>query len=105
VSAANIVVMRTPANKKRNEEMIMKYFAAICLLAAPLAMSVAPTAAEAGYNNGHRDGYRCHFVKKAVWRHGRKRAKLVKVCKKRPTFARRNARKHSQHRKHNRRWR
>jgi hypothetical protein len=77
--------------------MIMKYFAAVCLLAAPLAMSVAPTAAEAGY----RDGYRCHFVKKAVWSHGRKRAKLVRVCNKRPKFTRRNHRKHSHFRKYN----
>jgi hypothetical protein len=69
-------------NKKQDVEMIMKYFVAMCLLAAPLAMSVAPTPAEAGY----RDHYRCHFVKKTVWRFGKKRVKLVKVCKQ-PRFA------------------
>jgi len=61
----------------------MKYFVALCLLAAPLAMSAAPTAAEAGF----RDHYRCHYVKRTVWRFGRKRAKLVKVCKQRPRLA------------------
>jgi len=57
--------------------MIMKYFAAMCLLAVPLAMSVAPTPAEAGY----RDHYRCHFVKKTVWSFGKKRVKLIRVCR------------------------
>ncbi len=56
----------------------MKYFAVMCLLAAPLAMSVAPTAAEAGYrSHGH---VQCHWVKKKTWRHGHKRVHFVKVC-------------------------
>jgi hypothetical protein len=59
------------------EEMIMKYFVAMALLAAPLAMAAAPSPAEAG----PRDGYRCHMVKKAVWKFGKKRTKWVKVCK------------------------
>jgi hypothetical protein len=64
-------------------EMIMKYFIAMCLLAAPLAISVAPTSAEAGY----RDHARCHFVKKTVWvKYGKKRTKWVRVCNKRPRF-------------------
>lgn len=74
----------------------MKYFAALCLLALPLAVSVAPSSAEAGY----RDNGRCHFVKKAQWRHGKKRVKLVKVCGKRAKFAQRR----HDHR-HDRRWR
>ena len=44
----------------------MKYFVAMALLAAPLAMAAAPTPAEAG----HRDGMRCHMVKKTVWKFG-----------------------------------
>jgi hypothetical protein len=67
--------------------MIMKYFVAMCLLAAPLAMSVAPTAAEAGFRDG---GYRCHFVKKKVWRFGRKHTRLVRVCHKIPRHHRRH---------------
>jgi hypothetical protein len=59
--------------------MIMKYFAAMCLLAAPLALAVAPTSAEAGY----RDHGRCHWVKKTSWKHGHKRVHFVKVCKRR----------------------
>jgi hypothetical protein len=59
--------------------MIMKYFAAMCLLAAPVAfMSVAPTSAEAGYH-GKRH-VQCHWVKKKTWRHGKKRVRFVKVC-------------------------
>jgi hypothetical protein len=59
--------------------MIMKYFALIALLAAPLAMATAPTSADAA----PRDGYRCHMVKKTVWSWGKKRTKWVKVCKQR----------------------
>jgi hypothetical protein len=55
--------------------MIMKYFVAMALLAAPLAMAAAP--AEAGY----RDGMRCHVVKKTVWKFGHRKTKWVKVCK------------------------
>jgi hypothetical protein len=51
----------------------------MCLLAAPLAMSVAPTPAEAGY----RDHVRCHWVKKTTFRHGHKHVRFVKVCKRR----------------------
>lgn len=65
------------------KEMIMKYFVAMCLLAVPLAISVAPTPAEAGF----RDHFRCHFVKKAVWNFGKKRTKWVRVCHKRPRMA------------------
>ncbi len=54
----------------------MKYFVAMCLLALPLAMSAAPTPAEAGV----RDFFRCHFVKKTTWNHGRKRTHWIKVC-------------------------
>lgn len=59
--------------------MIVKYFVAMCLLAAPLAMSVAPTPAEAGYH-AHAS---CHWVKKTTWRHGHKHVRFVKVCKQR----------------------
>ncbi len=55
----------------------MKYFVALCLLAAPLAMSVAPTPAEAGY----RDGFRCHWVKTTNFRFGKRHVKWVKVCR------------------------
>ena len=55
----------------------MKYFLAMALLAAPLAMAAAPTPAEAG----HRDGARCHMVKKTVWKWGKKRTNWVKVCR------------------------
>jgi hypothetical protein len=68
---------------KQVKEMIMKYFAAMCLLAAPLAMAAAPTSAEAGV----RDHFRCHFVKKSVWKHGHRRSKWVRVCNKRPRFS------------------
>jgi len=54
----------------------MKYFVAMCLLALPIAMSAAPTPAEAGF----RDAYRCHFVKKTSWHYGKKRTHWVKVC-------------------------
>lgn len=54
----------------------MKYFVAMCLLAAPLAMSVAPTPAEAGF----RDNFRCHWVKKTSWKHGHRHSKWVRVC-------------------------
>ena len=57
----------------------MKYLVAMCLLAVPLAMSAAPTPAEAGF----RDGFRCHIVKKSTWVHGRKRVRWVRVCNKR----------------------
>lgn len=57
----------------------MKYFVAMALLAAPLAMAAAPTPAEA-YKG---DGVRCHLVKKTVWKWGKKRTKWVKVCHKR----------------------
>jgi hypothetical protein len=73
--------------REQVKEMIMKYFAAMCLLAAPLAMAVAPTSAEAGF----RDHYRCHFVKRSVWSHGKKRVKWVRVCK---------GPKHFNHRRH-----
>ena len=62
---------------KKHEEMMMKYFIAMALLAAPLAMAAAPTPAEAGY----RDGARCHLVKKTVWKWGKKRTKWVQVCR------------------------
>jgi hypothetical protein len=58
--------------------MMMKFFVAMALLAAPLAMAAAPTPAEAG----HRDGMRCHMVKKTVWKWGKKRTKWVQVCRK-----------------------
>jgi Ni/Co efflux regulator RcnB len=58
--------------------MIMKYFVAMCLLAAPLAMSVA-TPAEAGF----RDHVRCHWVRKTTWRHGHKHTRWVKACRER----------------------
>ena len=64
---------------KKNEEMMMKYLIAMAVLAAPLAMAAAPTPAEAG----HRDGMRCHLVKKTVWKWGKKRTKWVQVCKQR----------------------
>ena len=54
----------------------MKYFVALCLLAAPLAMSAAPTPAEAGF----RDGGRCHWVRKTNFRFGKRHVKWVKVC-------------------------
>ncbi len=68
----------------------MKYFVAMCLLAVPLAISVAPTFAEASVRGDH---FRCHFVKKAVWKHGHRRSKWVRVCHKRPRMA-------SNHRRH-----
>ena len=49
----------------------MKYFVAMAVLAAPLAMAAAPTPAEAG----HRDGVRCHMVKKTVWKWGKRSAR------------------------------
>ncbi len=55
----------------------MKYLALMALLAAPLAMATTPTSAEAG----QRDGYRCHMVKKTVWKWGKKRTKWEKVCR------------------------
>ena len=55
----------------------MKYLALMALLAAPLAMAVAPTPADAG----QRDGYRCQMVKKSVFKFGKKRTKWVKVCR------------------------
>ncbi len=57
----------------------MKYFVAMALLAAPLAMATVSTPAEAG----PRDGYRCHLVKKTVWKFGKHKTKWVKVCKQR----------------------
>jgi hypothetical protein len=57
--------------------MMMKYFVAMALLAAPLALAAAPTPAEAG----HRDGARCHIVKKSVWKFGHRKTKWVKVCR------------------------
>jgi hypothetical protein len=68
--------------------MIMKYFLAMAVLAAPLAMAAAPTPAEAG----PRDGYRCHLVKKTVWTWGKKRSKWVQVC--RPRYGHRGHRGH-----------
>lgn len=59
----------------------MKYFLAMALLAAPLAMAAAPTPAEAGYRDG---GVRCHMVKKTVWKWGKRRTKWVKVCRPAP---------------------
>jgi hypothetical protein len=70
---------RTLRRKKEatfRREMITKYFVAMCLLAIPVAMSAAPTPAEAGF----RDAFRCHFVKKTSWFHGHKRTHWVKVC-------------------------
>jgi hypothetical protein len=64
---------------KKHEEMMMKYLVAMALLAAPLAMAAAPTSAEAG----HRDGMRCHMVKKTVWKWGKRKTKWVKVCNER----------------------
>jgi len=64
----------------------MKYFVAMCLLAVPIAMSAAPTPAEAGF----KDIFRCHWVKKTSWRHGKKHSKWVRVCNK----------KHNDHRRH-----
>jgi len=55
----------------------MKYFALMALLAAPLALAAAPTPADAA----PRDGYRCHMVKKSVYKFGKKRIKWVKVCR------------------------
>jgi hypothetical protein len=40
-------------------------------------MAAAPTSADAG----QRDGYRCHMVKKTVWKWGKKRTSWVKVCR------------------------
>jgi Ni/Co efflux regulator RcnB len=64
--------------KSRNEEeeKIVKYFVAMCLLAVPFAMSAAPTPAEAG----QRNTYSCHWVKKTTWSHGHKRTRWVKKC-------------------------
>jgi hypothetical protein len=63
--------------------MIMKYFVAMCLLAAPLAaMSVAATPAEAGF----RDHVQCHWIKKTSWSHGRKHTRWVKACRERDAF-------------------
>lgn len=56
---------------------MMKYFVVMALLAAPLALASAPTPAEAG----HRDGARCHMVKKTVWKFGKRKTKWVKVCR------------------------
>jgi hypothetical protein len=66
-------------NKNTFQELIMKYFVAMCLLAAPLALSAAPAPAEAGV----RDFFRCHWVKKTTWFHGKKRTHFVKVCNRR----------------------
>ncbi len=63
---------------------MMKYFVAMCVLAAPLAMSVAPTPAEAGV----RDHVRCHWVKKTTFRHGHKHVRFVKKCSKPHYFKR-----------------
>jgi hypothetical protein len=69
--------------------MIMKYFVAMCLLAVPIAMSAVPTPAEAGV----RDIFRCHWVKKTSWRHGRRHVRFVKVCGRRhPAFNKRSHR-------------
>lgn len=54
----------------------MKYFVAMCLLAVPIAMSAAPTPAEAA----PRNAYTCHWVKKTTWFHGKKRVRFVKKC-------------------------
>jgi hypothetical protein len=62
--------------------MIMKYFVAMCLLAVPLAISATPTPAEAGF----RDHFRCHWVKKTSWWHGRKHVRWVRECGRRYTF-------------------
>lgn len=63
----------------------MKYIVAICLLTAPLAMSVAPTPAEAGVRNC----VRCQWVKKPSWRYGNRRFRWVRACNRRPAFNRR----------------
>ena len=55
----------------------MKYFALMALLAAPLALAATPSPADAA----PRDGYRCHMVKKTVFKFGKKRTKWVKVCR------------------------
>jgi hypothetical protein len=61
----------------------MKYFVAMCALAAPLAMTAAVTTpAEAGFHGKHKH-LRCHVVKKPYWRHGHKHYRFVRVCKKR----------------------
>jgi hypothetical protein len=57
--------------------MMMKYFAMMALLAAPLAMAAVPTPPDAA----PRAGYRCHMVQKTVWKFGKKRTKWVKVCR------------------------
>jgi hypothetical protein len=67
----------TAPDAAKDEEMIMKYVVALCLLAAPLALASAPTPAEAGF----RDGGRCHIVKKVTYRFGKKHVRWTKVCK------------------------
>jgi hypothetical protein len=74
---------RSSPTREKDEELIMKYFAAMCLLAAPLAIAAAPTAADAA----PRNGYSCHFVKKTVWSFHKKRSKWVRVCTQKPRFA------------------
>lgn len=73
----------------------MKYIAALAVLAVPLALSAAPTPAEAGY----RDGVRCHVVKKTVRKYGKKRVRYVKVCRKRHVAKKRHVRRDFRHMK------
>jgi len=70
-------LQRDLTQPEKHEEMIMKYLVAMALLAVPLALASAPTPAEAG----HRDGARCHMVKKTVWKFGKRKTKWVKVCR------------------------
>lgn len=75
----------------------MKYFAALALLAVPLALSAAPTPAEAAVG-----GLKCHWVKKTVWSHGKKRVRFVKQCRRVPVFKKKHHTRHD-YRHHDRR--
>ena len=57
--------------------MIFKSIFAVTALAVPLAIAAAPTPAEAG----PRDGYRCHMVKKSVYKFGKRKARWVRECR------------------------
>ncbi len=57
--------------------MMLKSLFAVTALAVPLAIAAAPTPAEAG----PRDGYRCHMVKKSVYKFGKRKTRWVRVCK------------------------
>jgi Ni/Co efflux regulator RcnB len=76
VGSVRLKTTRT-SEHEQVKEMIMKYFVAMCMLAAPLAMmSAAATPVEAGFH----DHGRCHWVKKTTWRHHHKHVRFVKVC-------------------------